>query len=193
MFPHEGGQPSSPSVFYSRLPSGAVKWIARPKYGPNYAEDLVGPAISNYTNQYLVPASRSWNGISSKVSLTQVTSGSYQVSVTNDLLPAIKPVLDAYGIFVAYCIGPTGVTITGDFCRNLPSIWSSVQIIGYEIPMITDKFSTTNRIAVYTHEWGHTLSLRHNETGAPSIMLQGQKTIGPQAADKDHLRLKWGN
>jgi hypothetical protein len=131
------------------------------------------------------------------VLLTLVQSGGYQARVTNDF--TFRSLNEEYGHIEPYC-NIKGVVQSGlANCKSL--IWSSVVVVGEEFPMGVDGFTTTNKIAIYTHEWGHALSLGHTDNlpaSTPSLMKSGTyinswKSLGPQAADKEHLRLKWGN
>lgn len=93
-----------------------------------------------------------------------------------------------------YC-NVSGVIKSGSICYD--STWTSGQVIGNELAMQIDGFNTTNRISLYSHEWGHMLSLAHTNklaatTGAATVMQWGKQDVGPQAVDKEHLIMKWG-
>jgi hypothetical protein len=183
----------SQHLFAGNLPLGVVNWISAPTFLPKEIA-----SNSQYTSLYLSPAAHNWNLVSSNVLLTLVQSGGYQARVTNNLDAA--SLSKEYGHIVPYC-NIKGVIQSGlANCQSL--IWSSVVIVGQELPMGVDKFTTTNKIALYTHEWGHALSLQHTDSlpaSTLSIMKSGSyqnswKNLGgPQSADKEHLRLKWGN
>jgi hypothetical protein len=166
-----------------RLASGVNNWVASPVF-----DSYPAVGISNYAKQFMSPAGNSWNLISSRVLLTQVISGNYQIRVTNDMTAQVS--LREYGRTLKYC-NINGVITSGTIC--LDKIYTSVIITGQELAMQIDKFSTTNRIALYTHELGHALSLTDSNDIPGTVMAQGIKTVGPQVADKDHLKLKWGN
>jgi hypothetical protein len=167
-----------------RLVSGVNSWVASPVFD---SEPPVG--MTNYSKQFMSPAGNSWNLISSRVLLTQVTSGNYQIRVTNDIDGQL---LREYGRTLKYC-NINGVITNGTIC--LDKTYTSVLITGQELAMQIDQFTTTNRIALYSHEFGHALSLTDTNDlpAGTSVMIQGKKAIGPQTADKDHLKLKWGN
>lgn len=54
-------------------------------------------------------------------------------------------------------------------------------------------FTKTKRIKVFTHEFGHALSLSHVTNGSTAVMAQGRSNYGVQAYDKANLTAKWGN
>lgn len=139
----------------------------------------------SYINDYIVPAANQWNSQSSKVRLTRVTSGNYNLEVQirfngDDPMQA--------GIMVPNCIfGERKI------CLILP--WRSALVIGYEDVMSRKGYTTSERISNFIHEIGHSLSLDHVSTQNPSlaVMKQGTQSIGPQQYDVNNLRAKWGN
>lgn len=138
---------------------------------------------SQYASAYVIPGAGSqWNGISSRVSLTRVTTGSYVVNaqVATGTDPSVT------GLTTVYCASGSG-----SICAS--STWSSARIYGYENAMAASSYTTTQRIKTFTHEFGHTLSLSHVTNGSAAVMAQGKSDLGVQAYDKANLRAKWGN
>jgi hypothetical protein len=141
---------------------------------------------SSYLSDYVIPATNGWNGISSRVKLTQVSSGAYQIKVNITTSSSFGTV----GEMISYCSAGSGYVKCGGVTP-----WGSAQVIGYT-NQITNFYLTKTEIisTVYSHEFGHALSMGHNFVDTPSVMQQGSKsTYLPQATDKSHLKLKWGN
>lgn len=90
---------------------------------------------------------------------------------------------------VPYCpSGPNFVDCYSD--KN----WSVARVYGYENAMVRAGFTTTNRVKVFAHEFGHSLSMDHVKvSGVNAVMRQGPSTLGVQQYDKDNLKFKWGN
>jgi hypothetical protein len=141
---------------------------------------------STYLSDYVIPAANGWNGISSKVTLTQVSSGTYQIKVNTSTTASFGTV----GEMIQYCSFGSGAAV----CQT-ETPWTSVQVLGYTNQIANFYLTKTEIIStVYAHEFGHALSMAHNTIDTPSLMETGsKKTILPQATDKSHLKLKWGN
>lgn len=138
---------------------------------------------STYANTYVIPAAGSqWNGISSQVSLTRVTSGSYIVNA--QVATGTDP--NVTGQMTSYCSAGSGSAC-------LSATWTSASIIGYENVMAASNYTTTQRIKTFTHEFGHTLALAHVTNGSAAVMAQGKSNLGVQAYDKANLKAKWAN
>lgn len=138
---------------------------------------------SQYANAYVIPAGAQWNGISSRVNLTRVTSGSYIVNaqVATSTNPSIA------GLMTAYCSSGSG-----DICLDGGKTWSSARIYGFENVMAANSYTTAQRINVFTHD-GHTLSMDHVTNGSAAVMVSGRSNLGVQVYDKANLKAKWGN
>lgn len=146
---------------------------------------------SSYLTSYVDPGVNAWNTISSRVLVYKVSSGAYQVRVTIET--GTDP--NTNGRLFPYCAAgssfaclrtPTGTAQT-------TSTWTSAKVVGYENAMVGNGFTGTNRIQLFTHEFGHALSMSHVASSA-SVMYQYSPTnIGIQAYDKDNLKAKWGN
>jgi hypothetical protein len=141
---------------------------------------------STYLSDYVIPGANGWNGISSKVNLTQVSSGTYQIRVSTQSDPRYGVV----GEMIAYCPSGSGYTKCGGYTP-----WGSAQVFGYTNQIANFSLTKTQIISsVYSHEFGHSLSLGHNDSELPAVMTANAvTTILPQAADKSHLKSKWGN
>lgn len=138
---------------------------------------------TNYLNSYVKPAGSQWNGVSSKVQMIFVTSGSYRVKT----LLATSPDPSATGLFEPYCAGGSGIVT----CIN--STWTSGRVYGYENAMAANGYNTTERISNFTHEFGHSLSMAHvTASGVNAVMRQGRQALGTQSYDKANLQGKWG-
>jgi hypothetical protein len=144
---------------------------------------------SSYLNTYVVPAANSWNSISSKVNLGQ-TTGAFQIRVVTD----ITPIDGRVGLMMPYCT-ISGVGKSGDIC--IPTTWGSAQVIGYTNQITAYQLNTSQIISrVYTHEFGHALSLAHTyDAATPSVLSDlGQVySLSPQQLDKTNLKQRWGN
>jgi hypothetical protein len=139
----------------------------------------------SYLTSYVVPSANSWNNISSRVSLTRVTSGAYQVRI----LTGTNAVQGYVGAVYPYCAQGAGRAI----CNN--QNWTSAQLTGYTNQISAMNLNTSQIIGtVYAHEFGHVLSLEHNDTISPSVMTTSSiVSFTAQQTDKDHLKQKWGN
>jgi hypothetical protein len=151
----------------------------------NWVQD---PSISSsYSASYVIPGVNGWNTISSKVRVNKVSSGTFQVRV------AVENVGDfsTYGRMIPYCAKGTGIVL----CTTAPkNTWTSAKIVGYEDAMTQSGFTATNITQIYTHEFGHALSMQHVPTGTASTMTPyGGINLGVQAYDKANLKARWGN
>jgi hypothetical protein len=160
------------------------------------ASDLRWTALTTdtYTSIYVTPGVNSWNGISSKVKLTKVTSGTYQISV--NATTTTKAGL--FGEAFPYCKNTSGVLVTQSLCSSNKN-WSSGRANGYLNVINAFELNTSEIISmVYAHETGHLLSLRHypDEVGPypsnVSVMSSTFQSILAQPIDKNHLKEKWG-
>ena len=140
---------------------------------------------STYLADYVDPGVSSWNAISSKVLIYKVSSGAYRVRVATE---NVAPTPTTTGMMTPYCAaGSIAACLTGN------STWTSAKVVGFENVMAASGFTATNRIKVFTHEFGHALSLSHVLNGSASVMAQGQSNLGIQVYDKANLKAKWGN
>jgi hypothetical protein len=145
---------------------------------------------AQYDTAHTDAAIVSWNNISSKVRLTKVTSGSYDVSlvVSTNLNPSV------YGEMVPYCAAGAGLAK----CDS--STWNSTQVKVYESNMNNNGYTSTgHKRALISHELGHVLSLAHypNEDYISFDAAMGNAAVYnqllPQAIDKAHLKEKHGS
>jgi hypothetical protein len=145
---------------------------------------------SSYLTQYVRPGFNGWNGISSKVSLSQVvSSASHQVDVLTSSISSGPGVI---GEFFPYCL------VGGSLVKCLSTdVWAYAQIYGYTDQISYFKLTDSEIIgSVYAHEMGHALSMKHTSppTGTVSIMKSGFiNSYLPQAFDKANLTQRWGN
>jgi Matrixin len=146
----------------------------------------------SYSTSYIVQGVNAWNGISSKVLVCQISSGPYKVRVTVEN-NATDP--NVNGQAFPYC--PAGSLLD---CIRSPlgnaaatTTWLSAKVVGYENNMVTNGFTATNRIQVFTHEFGHALSMRHVASSSSVMYPYSPSNIGIQAYDKANLKAKWGN
>jgi hypothetical protein len=144
---------------------------------------------SDYVTKYVRPGFNGWNGISSKVSLSQVAGGDYDV----DVVPSSTTEAGLVGAQFPYCL----IRTTLINCGFYNEVWAFSLIAGYTNQITNLKLSDSEIISsVYAHEMGHTLSMDHTSppTGTISIMKSGFRgTYLPQAFDKTNLRKRWGN
>jgi hypothetical protein len=155
----------------------------------------IASVSATYQNNYIIPGSQKWNGISSKVNVVQGTSNSYNVRffVDNTLMnPSVV------GLAQPCCAAGNG-----DICKDAAiagvQIFTAARIYLYEAKMANQSFTTDRRIADVAHEVGHILSMKHTFSGAapantPSLMagiLPMVSTI--QNLDKVNLKGRWGN
>lgn len=140
---------------------------------------------SSYLNDYVIPGVNGWNGISSKVKLTRITSGTYQINV----LTGTNPTYGVVGEMIPYCSNGSSYQCIAT------TPWGSARVYGYTNQITNTKLTKTEIISnVYCHEFGHALSLAHNDNDLPTVMRASIVTnVLPQGPDKSHLKGKWGN
>jgi len=150
-----------------------IKWIADSSYSASYA------------TAYINPAPGKWNGISSKVKAVQGTATSLNVRILAGTTP--DPSLAA--LTVPYCSAGNG-----EICRGGSQVWTAARIYGYESSMQAAGLTTERRIAVFTHEFGHVLSLKHVFTSSVASLMKPvlPATSTIENLDKANLRGKWG-
>lgn len=127
-----------------------------------------------------------WNNISSKVAISQVTSEPtyYSIVVYAGTISGSTVYATAdywtYGFFGWRQVNPEDARDRSRIRLNTP-----------QMNTLTSAESTD----VIIHEFGHALSLRHNDNSGASVMKEYELTTygSPQQTDKDHLKQKWGN
>ncbi|WP_051263322.1 hypothetical protein [Tuberibacillus calidus] len=139
-----------------------------------------------YKNNYIVPAARNWNGISSKVTLSNWQNSAAAIEVYAETTS--DP--DLLGEFIPYYTDNFGRhRDTSCYCHT----WNGGgDLIGYYDNMNKNNMTDSQIISNYTHEFGHSLSLGHPSESSASVMHQGIQSIGPQSLDKSNLRKRWG-
>ena len=142
-----------------------------------------------YTSTYIAPAVNGWFGISSKVSFSQVSTGSYDISTITTTTASNG----LYAVTSPSCVSG-GKDTFGPICVNEQN-WGFVQIAGYTNQMQNYNLNTTQIISsVWCHEFGHAVSLAHTDPSVIAVMRSGIiSSYLPQALDKSNLRSKWGN
>jgi hypothetical protein len=135
----------------------------------------------------MVVGANQWNRISSKVKLTRVKTGEYDIRVSTEI--GTQP--EVVGEMTPYCF----IRLRGGICANFGN-WGSAKIVGFTNEMqAMYGNSISQREATYIHEFGHALSLDHVlDLSRPSIMHQApvSTVLIPQIIDKANLREKWG-
>jgi hypothetical protein len=142
---------------------------------------------ADYLTKYVRPAVNGWNGVSSKVSLSQVVESlPYDVNVIFGNSPRYGQV----GVMNPSCPPTTGI------CPSTGT-WKKAEVVGFINQIVNLNLSDTEIVgSVYAHEFGHALAMDHSSppTGTISVMPAGiRTTYSAQAFDKANLRKKWGN
>ncbi len=142
------------------------------------------PSLTTYTYADEVDkAAPSWNGISSKVKLTNgASTAKVKVYAGNYSTQTWNGIMDPYS--------------GGTYDPEGDDIWDSARIRLNYYQMTTQKSLNSLSIqSVAGHEFGHALSLKHTGRSV-SIMTDDYyddfSYYLPQTMDKDHLKLKWG-
>ncbi|WPS85391.1 matrixin family metalloprotease (plasmid) [Brevibacillus halotolerans] len=138
---------------------------------------VISGGSSSYQKNVMKAGVEAWNGISSKVKVTEGSSGA-KVSVI--LKNSDKNNL--YGIMMPFSNGAR------DY--DLDEIWDNIDVIGYENTL--SKIGLSEQRGVFTHEMGHALSLAHNDSDSDLIMHPYALTTDVQTDDEKNLKLKWG-
>lgn len=156
-------------------------------YRSSDAADLkfvISGGDSNYQT-LMKNAALSWNGISSKVKLSNSSTGA-KMSIIKSTKDPSDPTLVGKMFPYYYYFGNLIPASNSD-------VWDLVDAKGYSEAMFG--YQSFEIQSVYTHEIGHALSLGHNQT-KPTIMYnpfyRTTYPTSPTTADKDHLKLKWG-
>ncbi|WP_017687199.1 hypothetical protein [Paenibacillus sp. PAMC 26794] len=133
-------------------------------------------------------ASKQWNGVSSKVSLTY-SSATNQYGSTANIVTYFNsdppPMTGDFGVMYPY----KSWTGTSASPASVDDIWVKASAFQYTNSQLND---TTKRTATATHELGHALSIAH--TSEDAVMKQGVKTsYALKTYDITNLKAKWGN
>jgi len=171
-----------------------ARWSEAQIYQGGLPKSLVKPlkyiytTSEEYANKYIKPAAMSWEGISSNVTISNIsnhtvtvkTMNTYNLSIYGEMIPYMQI---APGIYQALD------TVFDDY--DLMT-WSMCDVIGYTNQM-TD-FNDNEILSVFVHEFGHALSLDHVFSSTiNAIMKPGRKSLTqPQQHDKNNLIAKWG-
>lgn len=170
-------------------------------------------ANSTWYDDLLEASALAWNGISSNVTLTRTgtpSDGAYEMGVYESPSPSASP--SSFGKTVLKSGGQYGTEVTSYQTYDYAEIQTYYNnIVNYYNNGLASSFiigdSTTYLRANAKHEIGHALSLIHTDVPnveishsyidsnilIPLIMNQGAK-LGPEinAADKAHIKMKWG-
>ncbi|OPY57827.1 MAG: hypothetical protein A4E55_01368 [Pelotomaculum sp. PtaU1.Bin035] len=139
---------------------------------------------SSYQQNIMKAGANQWNSISSEVVLSNNSSGA-KMSI-------YKSTTSTPGLFgEAYCYYDGGDGWERDLVGN--QIWGVSDIYGYDNQMTASNLTNAQKKAVFTHEVGHALSLKHISSPLTGVMRQGlEKALSPTDTDEGHLTLKWG-
>lgn len=151
---------------------------------------------STYTSIFN-SAIANWNNISSKVSLTKVTSSA---SVGTFVYVSTTATPWLLWMMFAYKTNSAGQVIQDSTAIDLK--WPRTDVYIYSNTMDSASMTTSQKIANATHELGHTLKLAHPglwtmrcsaiPSWQTSIMSQGIQSTWPQTYDKNDIKYKWG-
>jgi hypothetical protein len=110
-----------------------------------WSEGFLGSQISDlrwfsslpsaYVNTFVTPAANGWNGISSKVNLRRVSSGSYEVSVS----VATTQRVGVVGEMRPYCPSTSGRKYSSYLSNQRPSLISPLKRLGHGAIEVLDK------------------------------------------------------
>jgi hypothetical protein len=129
---------------------------------------------------------QTWNNISSKVAISKVASEPtyYSIVVYAGALSGVN----AYAATDYWTYGLLGWNnVSPGDARDR----SRIRIKTTEM----NKLDSEESLDVMIHEFGHGVSLKHNNDAGPSIMQDTVRTTygAPKPEDEDHLKAKWGN
>jgi hypothetical protein len=146
---------------------------------------IVSGGTTTEQNDFRYAASK-WNGISSKVSLSENQKGS-KVSLITTTNTSEVP--SAY-------IGYTWTYNSSGSVASTSSTWAVADVKVYKTNLSNYYPGSDYRGAFQTvamHEIGHSLSLSHNDT--VSCLMESEMRgfyTAPARADKENLKAKWG-
>ncbi|NQX69875.1 hypothetical protein HQN90_27455 [Paenibacillus alba] len=129
-----------------------------------------------------------WNNITTKVNISEVSNPPAYFGVAAYAGVSI-PSLDVNAVCDYYTYGLFGYTaVAADDARDR----TRLRIDNTNMSYVTD---ANVKKDILIHEFGHVLSLQHNNNSGNSIMKTAvTSTFGaPQATDISHIKEKWGN
>jgi|GEM_PF-1377781 len=133
-----------------------------------------------------------WNGISSKIGSSAVTSEPVYYSAVVYAGSSISG-MSVYAYTDYYTYGLFGWSqVSQDSTRDRSRIRiDNTNMV--ELGVTTDGYKKQKDVMI--HEFGHVFSLKHNDIDADSVMKATALTTygAPTASDKQHLKEKWGN
>lgn len=138
---------------------------------------VIAGGSSSYQRNVMKAGVEAWNGISSKVKVTEGSSGAkVSVILTN------SDKNNLYGIMMPFS------NEARDY--DLDEIWDNIDVIGYDNTL--SRIGLSEQKGVFTHEMGHALSLAHNDSDSDLIMHSVELSTDIQTDDEKNLKLKWG-
>ncbi len=140
-----------------------------------------------YINDYIAPGAKNWNGISPKITYNRVNIKSpYDVEVKLGATTTEGLV----GLVVPHC--NSSPSIFGERCTKVGN-WIDAKVIGYSNQIKLIGLTKSQIIStVYTHEFGHVLSLDHTKNRAiRSVMRSAISDYPPRDIDKENLINRW--
>lgn len=166
------------------LLSNTVVQAATLYYSGGFSKASALKYYASGSTTYASTAVAQWNGVSSKVKISKVSSS----SDSNILISCNNIESPSPGV-----LGKTSLVKDGKLVST-SSTWDHATCIQYKSD---DLKTTNNKIATATHELGHALSLKENNNNVYEdvpVMSQGVKSSYKlTAADKSALKQKWGN
>jgi hypothetical protein len=137
-----------------------------------------------YTN-LVKKGADAWNGITYRVSISSLLS-----SPSSDIRSQIstETIGSYHGLTIPFCASELGPVCT-------TKRWDYVVITGYNSITDSDRLNAAQKLEVWTHEFGHSLSLSHVTDTNATIMRRRvtAASLAIQNRDRENLRKKWGS
>lgn len=130
----------------------------------------------------------SWKSVSSNLKINAVTSEPTYFGIVTYVSKSI-PGLDVWGYADHWKYGILGwKEVSPDAQRDRTRVW-------LDDTKLKSMKNNAERQYVFTHEFGHALGLKHNNSGVASVMSETLYTTRnmPQTADINYIKQKYGN
>lgn len=149
---------------------------------------VMSGGTSSYQKNIMKAGVESWNGISTKVRvLYDNEDAKISVYKSSSSVSGLNGRMDPY---YENALGRL------KFDENFDNVWEVADIFGFDNNMDKLKLTDDEKKAIYIHEMGHALSLKHNDS--TYYLIMNTDTLDTAAAttlksdDKGNLKLKWG-
>jgi len=160
--------------------------FAKGKVYINYWKDS-SVASFGYTS-YSNTGINNWKNITGNLNITEVKSAPTYFGIVTYVGNSI-PGLDVYGVVDHFKYGLTG------FKQVNPDDQRDRSRVRMDHTNLKSMKNNAEKQYAFTHEFGHAVGLKHNNSGVASVMSETiiSTRNTPQTADKDNIKSKYRN